>query len=78
MWKQVLKPEKLSYLQILKVEAMAEEMVEKEEEDAVKGEAIQEVDHGQEVEIPMAQKSENEKKEDHSMLTTTKDDELSF
>ena len=53
MWKQVLKPEKLSYLQILKVEAMAEEMVEKEEEDAVKGETIQEVDHGQELEIPM-------------------------
>ena len=76
MWKQVLKPEKLSYLQMHKVEAMAEEVVE--EEDAVKGEAIQEVDHGQEVEIPMAQKSENEKKEDNSMLTTTKDDELSF
>ena len=38
---------------------MAEEVVE--EEDAVKGEAIQEVDHGQEVEIPMAQKSEKRK-----------------
>ena len=57
---------------------MSEEVVEEEEEDAVKGEAIQEVDHRQEVEIPMAQKSENEKKEDNSMLTTTKDDELSF
>ena len=34
-------------------EVVLEEVVEEEEVDAVKVEAIQEVDHGQEVEIPM-------------------------